>query len=55
MKGFAICIFAALVVAVFVNIGFCIGPRPHDVESYMQTEKYKAQERAHLSKWEVVR
>lgn len=49
----AIFIFIGIVVCFY--IGCNIGPNADDVHAYMQSEEYKAQERAHferLTKWE---
>ena len=47
-------ILAALVL---FSIAACIGlnasPRPADVERIMATKEYKADEAAHLAKWEI--
>lgn len=39
--GFMVCAY----------IGLNIGPNVEDVKAYMQTEEYKAAEKAHLAKW----
>lgn len=47
-------ILAALVLfSIAACIGMNAGPRPADVERIMASKEYKADEAAHITKWEV--
>lgn len=46
-------ILAALVLFSIAAIVTCFGSRPADAERIMATKEYKAEQAAHLAKWET--
>ena len=44
---------AIVLVCLAAIVGLTAGPRPADVERIMATQEYKADEAAHLTKWEI--
>jgi hypothetical protein len=46
-------ITAIIIAITAICFGASIGPRPGDVERIMATKEYKADEAAHLTKWET--
>ena len=46
-------ITAIIIAITAICFGASIGPRPGDVERMEHTETYKAEQAAHLAKWET--
>jgi hypothetical protein len=45
------CALIVLLGLVFCGMVLSTASRPSDIERYMQTQEYKMQEAAHLTKW----
>lgn len=43
---------AALLFALFIGVGLSIGPRASEIDAYMGTTQYKAEQAAHFAKIE---